>query len=104
MKIKTSHKFTNLKGEVIYRDTEKKEALALGEALAEIVIAPRKDKKGFRPLKGLELARKLYNDKEVEIDKADLIQLKEAVEDNQSYVPLITAQILEVLEELKEDK
>ena len=78
--------------------------LTLGIVLSEIVLAPHKDKNGFRPLKAWELAKKFFSDEEVDLDKSDFIQLKEIVESSQSYNPLVIAQALESLEAVKEDK
>ena len=99
MLIKTKGELTNLKGEILKNNGV---SLTIGEVLAEIVLAPHKDKNGFRPLKGLELAKKFIDQEEVEIDKADFIQLKEVVENNESYVPLVIAQVLLLLEDVKE--
>lgn len=98
MLINLKKEIVNLKGNSI-KDGES--PLTLGQTLAEIVLAPHKDKDGFRPLKALEMARKLYANETYDIDQSDLIQLKKIVEENQSYIPLVTGQILETLESLK---
>ena len=106
MKIDTISTFRNLKGETINvmigEGGKKRESLTLGAALAEIVLSPHKPKNGFRPLKGYELARLFYNNQIAEVSPADFIQIKELVEDNEIYVPLITAQIIEMLNAAKE--
>lgn len=100
--INTKQKFLNLKGEIIYSSNDKKrEPLELGYVLSEIVLSPNKPKNGFRPLKGWELAKKFYKQSEVEIETADFIQLKELVENNDSFIPMITAQAIEMLNNLK---
>lgn len=98
-KINTKQKFVNLRG---FEIKQEKEFLTLGVVLAEIILAPHEDKDGFRPLKAYELAKKFFDQKEVEIDKADLMQLRELVEKSASYIPLITAQVLEKLDAIKE--
>lgn len=97
MKINLKQTFKTLKGDIIYRDDKKTDPLTLGEVLSEIVLSPHRDKKGFRPLKGLELARKFYNDKEIELDQSDFIQLKEIIEESSAYIALVTGQVLEFL-------
>ena len=94
MKLKLNIKITNLKGEFIKAD-EKTDA-TVGLMLSNIVLEPHKDKNGFRPLKAYELAKKFFEKEEVELDKSDVIQIKELVE-NCAYQPLIVAQILEAI-------
>lgn len=103
MKINTTQEFKNLKGDVINSidDAGVKSPLTLGVVLSEIALIPHTAKNGFRPIKGYELAKKFYNDPEVEIDSADYIQLKELAEKVTSYSTIIIAQALLMLEESK---
>lgn len=96
MIIKLDKKLVNLKNEPL---REGEEELRVGKALSNIVLAPQTP---FSPLKALEIARKLYGNSEVEIDKADFQQLKEAIEKNKIYPPLITGQLLEWLMEYQD--
>lgn len=105
-KIKTNLKFKNLKGDIInteeFQGVKKELPLTLGLVLAEIILATHENKKGFRPLKSYELAKKLYGEdaKEIfEVDNADFIQIKELVENSQQYVTLIIAQAIQMLDE-----
>ena len=102
--IKTKLQFRNLKGEVINvnNDAKKKDPLTLGYVLAEIVLSPHKTKNGYHPLKAWELAQALYNKEEVEVSAADYFQLKALVEENESFVPMITAQAIEELNKVKD--
>jgi len=107
MKIHPNQVFINLKGEPINSTNERgeKTSLTLGVVLGEMALTPHKQKNGFRPLKGYELAKKFYDKKiEVEIDNADYIQLKELVENSDMYPTIIIAQTLEMLENSKEIK
>lgn len=97
--INTKHVFVNLKGEPI--ESEGK-GITLGDVLANIILTPHEDKKGFRPLKAWELAQKLSTQTEVEVDKADFVQIKEIVENTKTYNPLIIGQVMEQLAEVKE--
>ncbi len=103
MKINCKQVFKNLKDQIInnsaVEEGKKKESLTLGMVLSEVVLAPHKDKNGFRPLKGYELAKKFYNGGIVEIDTADFVQLKELLEESETYVPMIIGQALEMLSE-----
>ena len=98
MIIKTDYVLTTLNGEPIKGEDG---PLTLGVAIANIVLSPHGSKKGFRPLKSYELAKKFYDKPQVEIDNADLIQLKDVVESCEIVSTIITAQILEKLEEAK---
>lgn len=104
MKINCGLQFQNLKGEVVNVVDEKggKTPLTLGQVLADVALTPHKVKNGFRPLKGYELAQKFYANKEVDIDRADFIQLKELIENNEAYTTLIIAQAIKLLSEVKE--
>lgn len=88
----------NLKGEPLKSDGDD---LTLGMVIANILLAPHKDKKGFRPLKSYELAKKFYNDATVEIDNADLTQIIELVEETDQVTTLVVAQVLEKLDKAK---
>jgi len=103
MKIDPNKIFVNLKGDVINSKDENgiKSPLTLGMVLSELALTPHKQKNGFRPLKGYELAKKFYEEKEVEISPADFAQLKELVENSDMYNTIIIAQVLEMLEESK---
>lgn len=84
---------------------EEKEPLVLGQVLADILINSRLQKNGFRPLKGYDIAKRFYGENakkdEVEIELAELIQLKELVESNPFYNTVVTAQALEMLNNAK---
>lgn len=101
MKLKLNETIKNLKGEPVKNGEE---TLTVGACLSEIVLAPHEKQDGFRPLKAYDLAKKFVSQKECEIDTADFVQLKKVVEENKSYIPLVTAQILLVLEAVKEAK
>ena len=104
MKINLKKTFLSLAGETMTIFEEGKNtkiALTLGAVLANLVLTPHPNKKGFRPLRALELARKFYDKNECEIEQSELIQIKELVENNENLMPLIAGQILEYLNEVK---
>lgn len=114
-KIPINKTFKNLNGEVMTftegdeEEVKNKQELTLGKVLADFVLTPHQQKRGFRPLKGLELARKFYGkdakNPKVEIDKADFIQIKELVEEKEGvYTPLIVGQVVEMLNEAEKEK
>ena len=94
MKLNLKQTFKNLKGEDVKVENE---TLTLGIILANIVLAPHKDKNGFRPLKSWELGKKLYENDIIELDMSDFIQIKELVENHENYFPFILGQVLEML-------
>ncbi len=91
MKIKLKTALVNLKNEAMLTEGE---PTTVGLILANIVLTPHKQKDGFRPLKAYELAKKFYDQEEVELDNSDFIQLKEIIEINDAgYQPLVIAQL-----------
>ena len=106
MKIDLTKTFINLDNEPMKKHEKTNELLELGEALAEIVIAPKPQGshvKWFSPLKAIELARELKGELVIDIDKADFAQLKEVVDANGTYRPIVTGQIMEMLESVKDE-
>lgn len=103
MKLHLNKTFKALNGEDIkvHEEGNEKEVLTIGKVLANLVLSQHKTKKGFRPLKAYELAKKFYDQNEVEVDQADFIQLRELVEESPDLMPIITAQILEEFEASK---
>ncbi len=93
IKLKLKTEIKNLKGDAIKSDND---IATVGLILANTVLEPHKDKKGFRPLKAYELAKKFYDKEEVELDQSDLIQIKELIEES-TYQPMVIAQVLEAI-------
>ncbi len=71
--------------------------LTVGVAIASILLAPRQNKT-FDMLKSYILSGKFFNDKEVDLDEADLKKLKETIELGDTYSPLISGQLIQLLE------
>ena len=104
MKIDLERKIKNLKGEnlkIIENGKETKELLTVGEVLANVVLSPHQNKKGFRPLDALKLARKFYKDNEIDLEETELIQIRELIE-NSDIMPIVQGQLLEALELVEE--
>jgi len=91
MQINTKAGIKDLAGKDILN---KEEVFTIGEAVANILI--NSELKGV--YKTYVLAKKFYNDKKVELDEADVLLVKEAVEASKSYTVLVKGQLLEVLE------
>ena len=101
MKLKTNTLLTNLKKEPITTqkgDGKGKENVTLGLLLTNIILEPHKDKAGFRPLNAYQLAKRFEVGKEVEITTGEFVQIRELVENNETYLPILLGQALELLD------
>ena len=77
---------------------KKTENVTLGLLLINIILEPHKDKPGFRPLDAYKLSQRFDSQKEVEVTTAEWTQIRELVENSESYMPLILGQMLEMLD------
>ena len=102
MKIKTDTILVGLDGKYIPISIDSPLPFSIGKAIANLLTIPKKGGKKFEPFKSYELAKKFYNNPEVEVDKADFAVLKEIVEKDENYSALIIGQILEQFENIKE--
>ncbi len=102
MKIKTNIVINQLSGKpFVQTDGDSSTDLTLGIALSNIL--------SYSKLGGLmkttTLANKFYNNKEVEVDSADLKLIKDCVEASEVYSNrFILGSIAHILEEVKEEK
>lgn len=78
------------------------DVLTVGKAIANTIVSPKRWKGS--PIKAYKLAQKLYEDEPVEVDKADLVQIKNAIEADVDSSKVIVGQILDILEDIKEDE
>ena len=91
MKVNAKRVLKNLKGEN-YQDN--KEDVTVGAIVSNILSQEQTGGK----MKLYSLAVRFYEDEEVELDSADLVLVKKAVEDSKEYNNLILGQILLALE------
>ena len=97
MKINTQNTLKDLAGKDIKNGNE---LFTMGMALGNILAnSPTGGKH-----KMFILATKCYQNKEVEIDKADLELIKNAIETTDQYNNLVSGQILQLLVDIKDDK
>lgn len=97
MKINLKQTINNLGGEPLL-DNEKKE-LTLGEALSNIVLSAEEGGK----MKLFILAKKFYENKEIDLDASDLALIKRVIASSKTYSgSLVTGQVELLLNELKE--
>ena len=97
MKLNTQTAILDLSGkEIPYQDGIFTVGIALSNILSEA-------KEGGK-MKLFILAQKLFTEKSIEIDTADLQIIKGAVEATAQYNNIITGQLLVFLDTIKEDK
>lgn len=96
MVLKTDVPLLDLAGKEL--KNEKGEVVTLGKALANVMVAsPEKGK-----MKLYILSTKMYKDKSIDLDEADLALVKRAVSEATIYNALVLGQIEVVLENLKD--
>lgn len=95
MKINTKNALKDLAGKDIKNG---KDLFTTGHALGNILA----DAKQGGKMKMFVLATKCYQDKEVDVDEADLALIKQAVEQTEMYNNLVAGQLLVLLN--KDDK
>jgi hypothetical protein len=96
MRIDTQIKLKDLGGkEIVTSDT--KEPMSFGKALANIVISGQEGGK----MKLYTLAKQLFNDKAVEVTKAELDMIIRITETSAAYNSLIVGQCQLLLDEVK---
>lgn len=98
MILKTNTPLIDLAGKEL-KDSEGA-VVTLGRALANVMIAAQEGGK----MKLYALSTKMYKDKSVDLDDADLALVKRVVSTSTIYNALVLGQIELVLENLKEDK
>lgn len=87
MTINTKTKLKDLKGKEL--------ELTAGDALGNILVSHKCGGK----MKVFVLAQKFATQDSVDIDAADLALTKKAIEEDESYLPLVTGQLLIILGE-----
>lgn len=90
MKVNCTKPITALNGEPIKQGEE---TATIGLTLSNMILEPGCK---LHPVKAYELAKKLYNNKTVEIEEEDVEVIKTAVESS-NYLPIAKAQVLEAL-------
>ena len=104
MKINLERKILNLKGQeikIVEDGKTTKETIKAGEVLAQLVLSPLANRKGFRALPGLRLARTFWKGGQIDLEESMVKQLKDLVEysvEQQQVMPLVAGQIIEELD------
>lgn len=93
MKIKTKKQILNLKGDPM--KDEGGEELTIGKMISAVLVEHRAGGK----MKMFILAQKFFQDDEVELDKADLKLVKDAIEKSEIGNNMVLGQILIALED-----
>ena len=97
MKIDTKKILVNLKGENLKND--KDEPVTVGDAIGNIIITSDIGGK----MKMYVLAKKFVSEKEVDVDDADLLMIKDSIEKSKVYNALVCGQILQLIEASKKE-
>ena len=74
--------------------------LTVGEALATMLM--QKKVAQFTPLKAYALAQRLYASEATDVDDGDIQGLRSMVEENETFTPLVCAQVLKALIDAKD--
>ena len=97
MKIQAKEQIQTLDGKNVVDQNEV--PLTVGQAISNMLLAPRKNGVYvFDKMKSYILAQKFYEDKDVEIDAADLKNLRQVVETDTLYGPLVSGRVLIALD------
>ena len=101
MKIKLDIVLYTLEGKPLQQSIDDKTPLTLGNVIATMLVSASQ-KKVFDPLKAYSLAMNIYGKKEIELDESDFSKLKDFIEGDTNFTPLVIGQILSYLEGQKE--
>lgn len=91
--MKLSQALYNLNGEPLMYDEK---VLSLGSAIAYCLLGRKSD-----PHKSYLLAVKLHTEEDMELDNADLSFIKDTLSSSTTFTPIVTGQILELLNQSK---
>lgn len=98
MKIILTQELKHLNGESIKDGENNGNVLTLGKALAYILQYAEKETNPLGSLKSFILMQKLYTEQEMEIDDSDLRNLKAILETDKKFSPVISGQLLSLLD------
>jgi hypothetical protein len=93
MTIDTTTILKDLRGDNLIFDTL---PMTLGHAIAQILAYSKKSY-----LKSYILARTFYSDAQVDLDDADAIFVREAINTTEAFNAMVTGQVLQIMEEQK---
>jgi len=74
--------------------------MTVGEALSTMLMQEKVPQ--FNALKAYALAQRFYKSDATDVDEGDLSALREMVEENKNFTPLVCAQVLQVLMDAKD--
>jgi hypothetical protein len=74
--------------------------MTVGDVLSSILTTKKLDQ--FNTLKAYALAQRFYNSESTDLDDSDYSALREVVEKNDQYVPLVLVQVLQALMDAKD--
>jgi hypothetical protein len=74
--------------------------LTVGDVISTILTTKKIDQ--FNPLKAYALAQRFFMTEFTELDESDFSSLRDMIEKNDQYIPLVRAQVLQVLIDAKD--
>jgi hypothetical protein len=74
--------------------------LTVGDVISSILTTKKLEQ--FNPLKAYALAQRFYMTEFTDLDDSDFSAMREMIEKNDQYIPLVRAQVLQILIEAKE--
>jgi hypothetical protein len=76
--------------------------MTVGDVISSILTTRKQDQ--FNTLKAYALAQRFYRAEAADLDDTDYPALREVVERNDQFIPLVIAQVLQVLMDAREGK
>ena len=99
MKLNCNHAVKKLNGDPLVKDGKE---LTIGTVLSTILTTEPTEH--LKPLKAYALAQRLYSQASTDLDEGDIAALVSIVESNKTWVPLVIAQVIQVLSAARKDK
>jgi len=96
MLVKTNTPLKTMDGQVMKDNVDGQAVDATVKmAIVNAVLAPVQNEKGVDKVKKYELAKKVYNSDEVDLDEKEIATIKERV--GETFPPIVVGQIYELL-------
>jgi len=103
-KIDTKKVLLDLDDRPISFDGNSENKATVGRVIAFMLQGYKGKIFGGDSLKVLELARSFYKKDSVSLDKADFKKIKDVVTEDQQFTPIILGQVIEILDDAKEEE
>lgn len=98
-KMNVTKPITTLDGRPVIMSEADKTEFTVGRAIANALLVTKSKK--FDAFKSYSLAKRFYEDTEVDVDDSDFTNLIEIIKEDQTYGNLVIGQIIEFLNQHK---